>query len=186
MTPRPLECTCVLEVVSDKDHRKGSRRNPLEIREMHGRSLKLSSVKFTLPDGAGACSGILDPIPLYREKGTLCLAYEVYNLKVDENGQSHYRVSYSIRKPGPEDAPSGEGVRKTLAYMWSSVKGTKGKDKPYIESGIEQSARSSTASDNLQIDIGALEKGMYVLVLGVEDLSAGTTAVESRVFTVSE
>lgn len=186
MLPRPLECTCIVEIVSEKDRRKASRRNPIEIREMRGRSLKLSSIKFTLPEAGGSCSKILDPIPLYREKGTLCLAYEVYNLQVDENGLSRYRLSYSIRKPGPDDEQSGEGVRKTLAYMWSSVKGSKGKEKPYIESSIEQSARASTAADNLQIDIGALEKGMYLLVLGVEDLSAGTTAVETRIFTVSE
>lgn len=186
MLPRPLECTCVVEIVSEKDRRKSSRRNPIEIREMRGRSLKLSSVRFTIPDTGGSCSTLLDPIPLYREKSALCLAYEVYNLQVDENGMSRYRLSYAIRKPEPDDEQSGEGVRKTLAYMWSSVKGNKGKDKPYIESSIEQSARASTAADNLQIDIGALEKGMYLLVLGVEDLTAGTTAVESRIFTVSE
>jgi GWxTD domain-containing protein len=186
MLPRPLENTCVLEVVSDKDRRKGSQRNPIEIREMYGRSLKLSSIKLALPGEAGTCSRILDPIPLYRTKGTLCIAYEVYNLRVDANGLARYRLNYSIRKPGPEDEEEGEGIRKTLAYMWSSVKGTKGKEKPYIESSIEQSAHASTASDNLQIDIGALEKGKYVLFLGVEDLSAGTTAIESRIFTVSE
>jgi GWxTD domain-containing protein len=186
MLPRPLESTCILEVINDKDRRKGSRRVPLEIREMYGRSLKLSSLKFTIPDAAGSCSKILDPIPLYRTKGFLCLSYEVYNLRIDENGRSRYRVSYSIRKPGPDDEQSGEGIRKTLAYMWSSVKGKKGKEKPYIESSIEQSAHAATAADNLQIDIGALEKGMYVLFLGVEDLAAGAEAVESRIFTVSE
>ena len=186
MLPRAFECTCVLEVVSDKDRCKGSARSVIEIREMHGRSLKLSSIKLTIPETRGTCSRILDPIPLYREKGRLCIAYEVYNLQVDANGFSRYRLRYSIRKPGPDDEKSSEGVRKTLAYMWSSVKGDKGKDKPYVESSIEQSARSSIASDNLQIDIAALEKGMYVLVLEVEDLSAGTTAVESTIFTVSE
>lgn len=186
MLPRQLECTCIIEIVIDKDLRKGSRKYPLDIREMHGRSLKLSSIKFTVPDAAGSCSTILDPIPQYREKGTLCLAYEVYNLQVDENGRSRYRLSYAIRKPEPDDVQSGEGVRKTLSYMWSSVKGQKGKEKPYIESSIEQGAHASTAADNIQIDIGALEKGVYVLVLGVEDLSAGTSAVESRIFTVSE
>ncbi|MCK7469451.1 MAG: hypothetical protein MZU95_00625 [Desulfomicrobium escambiense] len=134
----------------------------------------------------GIGSAFLDPIPLYREKSALCLAYEVYNLQVDENGMSRYRLNYAIRKPESDDEQSGEGVQKeTLAYMWSSVKGNKGKEKPYIESSIEQSARASTAAD-IQIDIGALEKGMYLLVLGVEDLAAGTTAVESRIFTVSE
>ena len=70
--------------------------------------------------------------------------------------------------------------------MWSSMRGEKGKDKPYIESSIEQSVRAGTAADNLQIDIGVLEKGVYMLVLGVEDLASGQAAAESRIFTISE
>jgi hypothetical protein len=186
MLPRPFECICVLEVVSDKDRRKGTRRIPLEIRDMYGRSLKLSSIKLTLPGAAGSCSTILDPIPLYREKTALCLSYEVYNLQADADGRSRYRVTYSIRKPPPEDERTSESIRKTMAYMWSSMRGEKGKDKPYIESSIEQSVRAGTAADNLQIDIGVLGKGVYMLVLGVEDLASGQSAVESRIFTVSE
>jgi GWxTD domain-containing protein len=186
MLPRPVQCTCVIEVVSDKDRCRGSRKMPIEIREMYGRSLKLSSIKLTIPNATGSCSTVLDPIPLYREKGTLCLAYEVYNLQAAEGGMSRYRLSYAIRNPHQDEVQSGEGIRTTLAYMWSSVTGKKDKDKSYVESSIEQSAHGSTAADNLQIDIGALDKGTYVLVLGVEDLSSGMTAVESRIFTISE
>jgi GWxTD domain-containing protein len=186
MLPRPVQCNCVIEVVSDKDRCKGSRTTPIEIRDMYGRSLKLSSIKLTIPNTTGSCSTVLDPIPLYREKGTLCLAYEVYNLHATEGGMSRYRLSYAIRNPHPDEVQAGEGIRTTLAYMWSSVTGSKDKDKSYIESSIEQSAHASTAADNLQIDIGALDKGTYVLVLGVEDLSTGMTAVESRIFTISE
>jgi GWxTD domain-containing protein len=186
MLPRPVDCTCVLEVVSDKDRRKGTRRIPIEIRDMFGRSLKISSIKLTLPGAAESCSTVLDPIPLYREKSALCIAYEVYNLQADGEGRSRYRVSYSIRKPPPEDERTNESIRKTVAYMWSSMRGEKGKDKPYIESSVEQSVRAGTAADNLQIDIGVLEKGVYMLVLGVEDLVSGQVAAESRIFTISE
>jgi GWxTD domain-containing protein len=186
MLPRVSECTCVLEVVSDKDRRKGMRKIPIEIRDLYGRSLKLSSIKLTLPDAGGSCSTVLDPIPLYRTRSALCLSYEVYNLQADAEGRSRYRVSYSIRKPPPGDERTSESIRKTVAYMWSSMRGEKGKDKPYIESSIEQSVRASTAADNLQIDIGALDKGVYMLVLGVEDLASGQSAAESRIFTISD
>ncbi len=186
MLPRPMECACVLEVVSDKDRRKGTRRIPIEIRDLYGRSLKISSIKLALPGAPGSCSTILDPIPLYREKSALCIAYEVYNLQLDAGGRSRYRVSYAIRKPPADDERTSESIKKTLAYMWSSMRGEKGKDKPYIESSIEQSVGAGTAADNLQIDIGALEKGVYMLVLGVEDLASGQVAAESRIFTISE
>jgi GWxTD domain-containing protein len=183
--PRLLTSTCVVEVVLDKDLRKGTRRYPIDIRDMYGRSLKLSSIKLTIPESAGSCSAVLDPIPSYREKGRLCVMYEIYNLRPDERNDSRYRLIYSIRNPEPSDDPSAS-IRKTFAYMWSSVKGEKGKDKPYIESSIEQRTQASVVSDNLQIDIGSLEKGTYVLYLGVEDLVSGMTAAESRTFTVSD
>ena len=184
--PRQLSSTCVLEVVLDKDLRKGTRKYPIDIRDMYGRSLKLSSIKLTIPQPGGSCSTVLDPIPSYREKGRLCLMYEVYNLKLDDRNESRYRLIYSIRNPAPDDDASAASLQKTFAYMWSSMKGERDKAKPYIESSIEQRAQASMVSDNLQIDISALEKGTYMLYLGVEDLVTGMTAAESRTFTVSE
>lgn len=186
MLPRELACTCILELVLDKDLRKGTGRYPLEIRDMYGRSLKLSNIKLTLPDPGGACTSVLDPIPLYPAKSKLCLSYELYNLTFDESNQAHYRLTYAIRNPGPSDAQSGATVQKTLLYMWWSMKGKKSDEKPYIESSIEQRARSSTVADNLQIDIGTLEPGTYVLSIDAQDLLTGMSVTDSRLFTVSE
>ncbi len=74
MLPRPLECTCIVEIVSEKDRRKASRRNPIEIRELRGRSLKLSSVKFTHSRSGGVV--LDDPrsdTPVPRERRALPL-----------------------------------------------------------------------------------------------------------------
>lgn len=186
MLPRELVCTCVLELVIDKTKCKGTRKYPLLIPDLFGRSLKMSSIMFTLPGENGLCSRVLDPIPLYREKSTLCLTYEVYNLRLDENNESRYRLTYAIRNPSKTDEQSGASLKKTLSYMWSSVKGKKSNEEPYIESSIEQKGQTSTVSDNLQIDIGALETGIYLLALQVEDLATGMAIDESRLFTVGE
>lgn len=186
MMPRESRSTCVVEAVCSKPKLKGSRKYPIDIREMYGRSLKLSSVKFTIPGAAGACSTVLDPIPSYPVKSTVCLSYEIYNLKADEQNRARYRLTYAIRNPGPSADASGPTVQKTLSYMWSSIKGGKAEDKPYVTSTIEQSASGSTASDNLQINLGSLEKGTYLLALEVEDLVTGMRATESRLFNVTD
>jgi hypothetical protein len=70
--------------------------------------------------------------------------------------------------------------------MWWSIKGKKSDEKPYIESSIEQRAQATTVADNLQIDIGTLEPGTYVLSIDAEDLLTGMSVTDSRLFTVSE
>jgi GWxTD domain-containing protein len=186
LLPRELTCTCIVEVIDEKTKSKGTRKYPLVIRDMFGRSLKLSSVMFTVPTADGACSHLLDPIPAYRARSSLCLTYEIYNLKLSESGESRYRLTYAIRNPERSDEQSGAGLQKTLSYMWSSIKGRKSDERPYVESSIEQTARAGTVSDNLQIDLAALEKGAYVLTLRVTDLTTQMTVEESRLFTIIE
>ena len=186
LLPRELQSTCVIEVLSDTDRRKGTRKYPLSIRDMYGRSLKLSSIKFTLSGADGLCSTLLDPIPSYRVKSTVCLGYEIYNLKLDERNLARYRLTYAIRNPDRTAEESSAGVQKTLSYMWASIKGGKAGEKPYVTSAIEQSANSTTASDNLTIDLGSLETGTYLLVLEVEDLTTGMKTAEGRIFNVTD
>jgi GWxTD domain-containing protein len=186
MMPRESRSTCVVEAVGATQKLKAARRYPIDIKEMYGRSLKLSSVKFTIPGAGGTCSSMLDPIPAYPEKSVLCLNYEIYNLKADERNQARYRLTYAIRNPGPSAEASSPTMQKTLSYMWSSIRGGKAQDKPYVTSTIEQSASGSTASDNLQINLGTLEKGTYLLALEVEDLVTGMRATESRLFNVTD
>jgi len=184
--PRELSSTCVLELVIDKPLSKGTYRYPLLIRDLFGRSLKMSSVMLTIPGEDRSCSDVLDPIPSYQRNSALCLVYEVYNLKLDANNQSRYRLTYAIQNPGPGDENESASIHKTLSYMWSSVKGKKSDEKPYIESSIEQRAQASVVSDKLQIDIASLEAGTYLLAVRVEDLTTGMAVDQSRLFTVSE
>lgn len=184
LLPRELGGSCVVELVGENDRRKASRRYPLEMRAMHGRSLKLSSVKFTMRTNDG-CGDALDPVPLYPRGGALCLGYEVYNLRLDGEGFSRYRVTYAIRKPDHEADGAPASPRRTLAYMWESIRGGSRGEKPYAEATFEQRAIASAVSDNLQIDLAALDPGVYLLVLLVEDLATGESAAASGRFTVA-
>ncbi|MCK4236057.1 MAG: GWxTD domain-containing protein, partial [Candidatus Krumholzibacteria bacterium] len=114
LLPRPIGCVCVLEIIHDSSKYKGVCRYPLEIRNLFGRSLKLSSIKFTVPDIDGTCSNVLDPIPVYGNFETLCLSYQIYNLKRDENNLSRYRLTYIIKNPEDREEEN-TGIRKTLS-----------------------------------------------------------------------
>ena len=162
---------------------KASRRYPLALRAMHGRSLKLSSIMLTIPKG-DECGAALDPVPSYFRRASLCLAYEIYNLRSDADGMSRYRVTYAVRKPDSDD-DGAAGPRRTLSYMWESIRGARRGEKPYVKSSFEQRAGAGIVADNLRIDLRSLDPGIYLLVLLVEDLVTGESAGESRTFTIS-
>lgn len=181
--PRPMGCICVIEIVNETEKRKGSWKHPLPVDDLFGRSLKLSSIKLTVPDDVRECTEILDPLPVYEQGGFLCLSYQIYNLKRNENNQARYRLTYTIRNPeeGPEDK---KGIQRTLSYMWKSIRGGRPEASPYITSTIEQSINESLVDDRLQIDVSTLEYGRYRLVLLVEDLISGQAVIGERDFSI--
>ena len=182
--PRYLDCTCVIEVVNNEMSLKGTWRHSFEIRDLFGKSLKLSSIMFTLPDEKGLCSDMLDPIPVYDRYEGLCMSYQIYNLERAADNMYRYRLTYSIMNP--KDTEEGSGLEKTLAYMWSSITGGNDEENPYISSTLEQSTSRSLVIDRLNIELEALERGRYLLVLEVEDLVSGQTASEEKIFNVNE
>lgn len=182
--PRYLDCTCVIEVINNDLNLRGIWRHSFEIRDLFGKSLKLSSIMLTVPGEQGMCSDILDPIPVYQREEGLCMSYQIYNLERGNDNLARYRLTYSIKNPKQTTRESGLG--KTLAYMWSSITGKNDEDPPYISSTLEQSTSMNVASDRLNIELQALERGTYLLVLDVEDLVTGQTATEEKMFTVTD
>ena len=182
--PRYMPSTCVFEFVNDEYKIKGTWRHSLEIRDLHGKSLKLSSIKLTVPQSDGLCSDLQDPLPVYLRDEGLCLSYEIYNLSRGDDNLARYRVTYAIMRP--EETESESSLKNTLAYMWSSISGSKDEDAPFISSSLEQSTNNSTASDKLHIDLEVLENGNYLMMLVVEDLLNGQTVQEGKLFTISD
>lgn len=184
MLPRYLDCTCVIEIFNNEMNLKGIWRHSFEIRDLFGRSLKLSSIMLSVPGGPGDCTDMLDPIPVYRRDEGLCMGYQIYNLEHGEDNLARYRLTYSIMNP--KETSEGSGLGKTLSYMWSSITGKDDDETPYISSTLEQSTSMGIASDRLNIELEALERGSYLLVLEVEDLLTGQTAAEEKNFTVTD
>jgi GWxTD domain-containing protein len=182
--PRYLDCTCVIELMNNEMNLRGIWRHSFEIRDLFGKSLKLSSIKLTVPGEEGVCSDILDPIPVYQRGKGLCMNYEIYNLERGEDNLSRYRLTYSIKNP--KEGAQESGLGNTLSYIWSSITGKNSEEAPYVSSTLEQSTSMSIASDRLNIELQALERGNYLLVLEVADLVTGQTAVEEKMFTVSD
>jgi GWxTD domain-containing protein len=182
--PRYLDCTCVVEIMNDEMNLRGIWRHTFVIRDLFGQSLKLSSIMLTVPGEEGVCSDILDPIPVYQRGEGLCMSYEIYNLKRGEDNLARYRLTYSIKNPRDDSRESGLG--STLSYIWSSITGKEGEEAPYVSSTLEQSTSMNVASDRLNIELQALERGNYLLVLEVLDLVTGQAAVEEKMFTVTD
>ena len=93
--------------------------------------------------------------------------------------------SVETQKEQPEEEEERTGISKTFSYVWRSIKGGEEKDIPFISSTIEQSTNSRTASDDLRIDLGALERGRYLLVLEVEDLTSQEIVSSRRIFIIT-
>ncbi len=174
----------MIEVFNNDMNLKGTWRHSFEIRDLFGKSLKLSSIMLTVPGEDGECTRDLDPIPVYGRRQSLCMNYQIYNLRHGEDNLARYRLTYSIMNP--KEIGEEKGLVKTLSYMWSSITGGKDEETPYVSSTLEQSTSMSIASDRLNIELLALERGTYLLVLEVEDLLTGQTAVEEKMFTVTD
>ena len=182
--PRELECITAIEITGGSPPVRAVRMQPLMMRGFHGRSLVMSSVRITLPGGAGLCSDVLDPIPLFRSGEPICVSYEAFNLKLDEERRARYRVSYSIIKAGPLE--EHDGLRKTLSYIAASIRGSRRDEEAFITNSFERGTDLSSIEDSLQIDTASLGEGRYLLVLEIEDLVAGGTVSDQREFTVKE
>jgi len=110
--------------------------------------------------------------------------YQIYNLEPGGDNLARYRLTYSIKKP--TDAGQESGLGTTLSYIWSSITGKNDEEAPFVSSTLEQSTSMKVASDRLNIELRALERGNYTLVLEVEDLVTGQTAAEEKMFTVTD
>ncbi|MBN2072263.1 MAG: GWxTD domain-containing protein [Candidatus Krumholzibacteriota bacterium] len=178
------ECVFGIEFSGGRPLRRGTWRDTFEIRSLGSGSLKTSTIRFLLDGKNGDCLRILDPIPVYDSGNDLCIAYDIYNLKRNEDDLSRYRVTYSIRRPA-EDGSGSSGIKNTLYWIKRSIRGDSGERSPYISSSLEQSVNSSEASDMIRISIGSLEPGKYLLLLQVEDLTSGGAVSEENIFVVS-
>jgi len=179
LPPLQLESSFALEITGGRPQGRAIYRSPLTILNLSGGRLSLSGIRLSLRDKEGACTGQTDPLPSYETGVSLCVSYEIYNLKRNAENLARYRLTWSVTSADHRNGPSG-----TWEWITASVRGSKPEQRVYISSSIEQSSSNRSISDGLILDVSSLEPGKYILILDIEDLVAGVKAAATRSFAI--
>lgn len=181
---REFDCFFSFELSGGTPFRRGTWNEHCSIYDMGGGAMVPSDIRLALHGPRRECTQIIDPLPVYPAEGSICVSYDIYNLKLDVGNMARYRLTYMIRDPGIDEEELG-GIRKTLYWIKRGIRGGDKEISPYISSTIEQSVNSPTARNDLKIDLGSLEPGKYLLVLLIEDLVGGEVASREKTFVVT-
>ena len=179
LPPLQLESNFAVEITGGKPAGRAVYRSSFIIRDLSGGHLSLSGIRLSLPDEEGRCLDLIDPLPSYGTGSTLCVSYEVYNLKRNAQNLARYRLTWSVVSNDERDRPSG-----TWDWIRASVRGSSPQPEVYTTSSIEQSTGDRPADDALMLDTGVLEPGRYLLVLEIEDLVAGFSVSGEKPFAI--
>ncbi len=179
LPPLQLESSFALEIIGGRPPGRAVYRSPLTILDLSGGHLSLSGIRFSLQDEDGTCTALVDPLPSYETGSSLCISYEIYNLKRNEENLARYRLTWSVTSSSGRDGPSG-----TWAWITASVRDSRPEPHVYILSSIEQSTDATATSDAMMLDASSLEPGMYMFMLEIEDLVAGFRVFGKRSFKI--
>lgn len=179
LPPLQLESSFAFEITGGSPPGRAVYRSPLMIRDLTGGHLSLSGIRFALRNSDGKCTPLIDPLPSYGTGASLCVSYEIYNLKWGADNTAKYRVTWSVTSADQSDGPSS-----TWEWIAASVRGSEPEKQVYLSSSIEQSSNERSRSDGLMLDVSPLEPGRYRLILDIEDLVAGFKVSGSRSFAI--
>ncbi len=179
LPPLQLESSFAVEITGGKPQGRAVYRSPLTIRDFGGNHLSLSDLRFSLRDDEGICMDLMDPLPSYDAGSSLCVSYEIYNLKRNRENIARYRLTWSVTANDGREGPSG-----TWGWITASVRGSRPEPRIYISSSIEQSTTERSTSDFIMLDAASLEPGRYMLILEIEDIVAGFRVSAEKSFAI--
>ncbi|MBU8922758.1 MAG: GWxTD domain-containing protein [Bacteroidales bacterium] len=185
MIPPSGKCDMAIELTGGKPYRRATCEREIEIGDLSWDKPGASDIRFTLSLSEVGCTSLLDPIPAYDHGTRLCLSYDIYNLSRGQDNLSRYRLTYAI-KTVSKSAEDYSGIRKTLWWIARSARGGSDDVSPFISSSLEQSIDSPHVTDALQIELGSIEPGRYVLTLDIEDIVSGGTIRREREFVIKD
>jgi len=185
LLPRAGDCSFAVEISGGAPLHRGVWKGSCDIPDFSEEILACSDAGLMLPEAAGECGAVPDPLPVYSRAGKICLFSETYGLRRDIDGLCKYRLSYSI-KTRPNSDEGLEGLRKVFWWMSRSVRGHAPETPPHVVSSFEQSTASTSASDRLQVNLGSLEPGKHIISITVLDLVSGGSFSSEREFVVTD
>ena len=131
----------------------------------------------TMPDSTfsrGKWNILPAPSRTFYVGDPLFVYFEIYNLVRDTFGATRYEVAYEVRT-----TVSGE-MPKT-SFMARIRKG----DKESVEVSYEQIGAEPWVSDYVELDVGRLRPGRYILRMNVKDLNSEQAASREGIFLIA-
>ncbi len=156
---------------------KGVQRHRIRVRNFSGDSLMLSSLQLSgsiKPQSETSNKNFvkheleINPYTFKRvmRKQPIYLYFEIYNLKLDENGNARYRVDYSVETIKPQR----NFWQKTFGAVGRIFTGEK---KSSITLSSEHMSDEKDAVEFIAFDLKNLERGLQILRVKVTDMISG-------------
>ena len=117
------------------------------------------------------------PSRSFPEGDPLFVYFEIYNLNRDTFGNTRYEVAYEVRSR----ALTSKGGR--AAALLSRIRRRNGES---IEVRYEQVGTETRVADFVELDLGEIQPGTYVVRMDVKDLNSELTASREGVFHISK
>ncbi len=134
-----------------------------------GDSLEISDLELRFAD-----EGRPNPSGIYETRSKAYIAFEVYNIALDEEGRGRLDVSYIFRRI---EEPRSR-TRRLMSYFARTVGIKPATEIVSLSSGYVMRTDGRSASQVTGIDLSSLVAGYYEVEVRIEDL--GTAAVTSQ------
>ena len=175
-----------LQINHPASGRRGGYTQELVVEDYYAvAGLKISDIELAgrvQVDASATDKGGVEVISLpsrtYKTGQPVVIYYEVYDLKIDDFGQTKYRVDYRITPR--EGKLSGVQVLRALGRLLGI------EEKAVVTISYERTGTGSDEYNYLEIDPGESKPGRYEIAVVITDLNGVQTAEKTVIFFIGE
>lgn len=174
-----------LQINHPTSGRRGGYTQELVVEDYAVAGLKISDIELagrvqvdSLAADKGGVAVISLPSRTYKAGQPVVIYYEVYDLKIDDFGQTKYRVDYRITPR--EGKLSGVQVLRALGRLLGI------EEKAVVTISYERTGTGSDEYNYLEIDPGESKPGRYEIAVVITDLNGAQTAEKTVIFFIGE
>jgi GWxTD domain-containing protein len=129
-----------------------------------GDTLEMSDLELRFAD-----DGRPNPSRMYKTKSKAYIAFEAYNIAVDERGQGRLNISYEFRKREEKRSRT----QRLMSFFARTVGFEPATEIVSLSSGYVMRTDGPAASQVMGIDLSSLIAGYYEVEVRIEDLGTG-------------
>jgi GWxTD domain-containing protein len=178
-----------LEVFDPQSGRAGAQREMIEVEDFSSSQLQMSSLVLTEADSSNP------ELTLYRENAlhlvpslfqqfsaghSIYIYYEIYNLTLDSQGRSNYRIEYAI-----EPVQADKGLMGRAAIRLGRILGLR-RQSVTIGSSFESAGDNRDEKLYQSVEILGQPAGQYYLTIRVSDRVSGQSSSRRAAFSIKQ